>query len=206
MLVAWSISDFVYPLAQLSQFVGVICIPYLLVLGMFPQLSIFKWLSCLFINYRHWLVKDKFAPVLSAWGVRRVKNITCVWARALCDGLRGNWERWGLMQTCTSVNGFRHSCLLGLGCFHPWSWCIHPWSWSRYPWKVTPWRLFSRRWLGHPWRWWSQGYASFWCWKYASFAPVSAVFNLWFRSRRHCGQLGQVGPSLEEIPEFCDRS
>ena len=24
--------------------------------------------------------------------------------------------------------------------------------------------------------------------------------------RRNCGQLGQVGPSLEEIPEFCDLS
>ena len=43
-LVARYISSFDYPLAQSSQFVVVLCIPDLLVLRIFPQLSVFKLL------------------------------------------------------------------------------------------------------------------------------------------------------------------
>ena len=65
-LVTWSISAFAYLLAQSAQLVGVRFIPDILVLGIFPQLSVFKLLSRLFINYRHCPVKDKFAQLLSA--------------------------------------------------------------------------------------------------------------------------------------------
>ena len=166
---------------------------------MFPQFSVFKGLSYLFINYRHCLFKEKFALVPSAWGMCQGNYISCVWARVLCNGLRGHWEWWRLMQTCTLGNGFRHRFLMGLGCFHPWSWCLHPWSWCRHPWKVYPWRLCSRSQLGHPWRRQCRGYASIWCGGYASFDQFFAVFNFWLGSRRNCGQLGQVRPSFEDI-------
>ena len=205
-LVLWSISDLAYPLAQSAQFVGVIFLPNILVLEKFPQFCVLKGLSHLFIKHRHCQVKDKFARLPSTWGVHRENEIRSVRVCTLCNGIRGHWEWLGLMWTCTLDNRFRHSCLMGLICFHPWIWCKHPWSWCRYPWEVPPWRTYSRCWLGHPGRWWSQGYASFWCRGYASFAPVSAVLNFWRGSWRHCGKLVQVGPSLEEIPEFYDCS
>ena len=65
-LVVWSISHFAYPLAQSSQFIGVQCIPDFLVLGMFPQLYVFKGLSRFFVSYRYCLVKEKFSWVPSA--------------------------------------------------------------------------------------------------------------------------------------------
>ena len=64
-LVLWSISDLAYPLAQSAQFVGVRFIPYLLVLGVFPQLSVFKGLPLFLIHYRNCPFKEKFVWVPS---------------------------------------------------------------------------------------------------------------------------------------------
>ena len=199
-LVVRSIGAFAYPLAQLAQFVVVLCITDLLVLGMLFQLFVFKWLSRFFINYRHCPVKEKFSLVPLAWDLRRRNNIRCVWLCALCNGLCGHWDWWILMRTCTPENGFRYGFLLGLVCFHPWIWCLHPWSWRRYPWNLRSWRLRSHRRLGHPCRWWCWGYESIWYWGYARFAPYYAVFNFWFGSQQNCGQLGWVVPLLEYLP------
>ena len=52
-LFACSISAFSFPLVQLAQFLGVRCIPDLLVLGIFPQFFVFNGLSRFFVNFRH---------------------------------------------------------------------------------------------------------------------------------------------------------
>ena len=184
-LVVWSSSAFDYPLTQLAQFVGVKCIPYLLVLGMFLQLCVLKGMSRFFVKYRHLPVKDKFSRVMLDWGMLHGSKISCVWERVLYDRLSGNRDQWRLMWTRTLGNGFRHVCLLGMVCLHPCIWCLHPWSRRRCPWKAHHWRLRSRFFLVQPWRWWCQGYASILCWGYVRFAPFYAVPNFWFGLWRH---------------------
>ena len=63
-LVMWSIYSLAYPLEQSAQFVGVQHIPNILVTGIFPQFSVFKGLSCIFVNCNHLPVKYKFLQVL----------------------------------------------------------------------------------------------------------------------------------------------
>ena len=150
------------------------------VLGMFPQLYVFKVPTHLFVNYSHFPVKDKFERVQLSWCLLRGNKFNCVWARALYGGISGHWYWWGLMQACTPGNGFRHVWLLGVVCFHPWIWCLHPWSWRLYHWKVHPWRLQRRRRLVQPWRRWCWGYASIFCREYVSVASFSAVPKFWF--------------------------
>ena len=62
-LVVLYIDALAYSLAQLAKYIGVKLILNFLILGMFPQLSVFERLSCFFIKYGNVPVKDKLARV-----------------------------------------------------------------------------------------------------------------------------------------------
>ena len=63
-LVAFSIGTLAYALAQSAKFIRVQFIPFVLILGMFPQLPVFEELSRFFIEHGHGPVKDKMAQVI----------------------------------------------------------------------------------------------------------------------------------------------
>ena len=181
-LVVWGIGPIFYALSQWTNCFGICFIQNCLILGMFPQLSVFKVLSCFFIKYRNFPVEYKLAQVTAHWCSHRGDKVSHIWARALCDRFIGHRVRLGVMRMCASFNGLMVVILMWLTmwgwCMQPWLWCLHPWIWGLRPWirhrccwNAQPLILHIHCWVVHPWR--------CWCQKLARFAPFSALFKLW---------------------------